>query len=56
MMKLKRDLNTYLIKKLILMINNNTRNKELFPKEVPKLTPKQKLIKVDFMEHWLKIL
>tara|TARA_B100001964_G_scaffold57681_1_gene65326 strand:- start:2509 stop:3264 length:756 start_codon:yes stop_codon:yes gene_type:complete len=45
-----------LIKKLTLMINNNIRDKELFPKKVPKLTPEQKLIKDDFMEHWLKVL
>ena len=38
------------------MIKNNINKKNLFPKEIPKLTSEQKLIKDDFMEHWLKVL
>lgn len=38
------------------MISNNINNKNLFPKKIPELTKEQKLIKDDFMEHWLKIL
>ena len=35
---------------------NNTDKQNLFPKKIPKLTAEQKLIKDDFMEHWLKVL
>ena len=38
------------------MIENNTNKKNLFPKKIPKLTSEQKIIKDDFMEHWLKVL
>ena len=38
------------------MIDNKINTKNLFPKQIPKLTPKQKLIKDDFTEHWLKVL
>ncbi len=38
------------------MINNNLNKKSLFPKKIPPLTSEQKLIKDDFMEHWLKVL
>jgi len=56
MMKLKKDLNILWTKKLILMINNNINKKSPFPKKIPELTSKQKLIKDDFMEYWLKVL
>ena len=35
---------------------NNTDQENLFPKKISKLTAEQKLIKDDFMEHWLKVL
>ena len=38
------------------MINNSTNNKNQFPKKISELTREQKLIKDDFMEHWLKVL
>ena len=38
------------------MIDDKINNKYLFPKKIPKLTAEQKLIKDDFMEHWLKVL
>ena len=38
------------------MINDKINKKYLFPKKIPKLTSEQKLIKDDFMEHWLKVL
>ncbi len=38
------------------MINKNINKQDLFPKEVPKLTEKQKIIKDNFMEYWLKVL
>ena len=38
------------------MIDDKINNKYLFPKKIPKLTSEQKLIKDDFMEHWLKVL
>ena len=38
-------------------MNNKILNrKSLFPKILPELTEEQKLIKNDFMEHWLKVL
>ena len=38
------------------MIKDKKNKKNLFPKQIPKLTSEQKLIKDDFMEHWLKTL
>ena len=38
------------------MIDDKINKKYLFPKKIPKLTSEQKLIKDDFMEHWLKVL
>ena len=38
------------------MIENNLNKKSLFPKKIPELTSEQKLIKDDFMEHWLNVL
>ena len=38
------------------MIDDKINKKYLFPKKIPKLTAEQKLIKDDFMEHWLKVL
>ena len=38
------------------MIDNKINKKNLFPKQIPKLTSEQKLIKDDFMEHWLKVI
>jgi len=38
------------------MINKMSSKKDTFPKILPELTNEQKLIKDDFMEHWLKIL
>ena len=38
------------------MINKNNDKRGIFPKEVPYLTAEQKLIKNDFMEHWLQVL
>ena len=38
------------------MIDDKINKKYLFPKKIPKLTFEQKLIKDDFMEHWLKVL
>ena len=38
------------------MIDNKINKKNLFPKQIPTLTPKQKLIKDDFTVHWLKVL
>ena len=35
---------------------NNTDKQNLFPKKIPKLTAEQKLIKDDFMKHWLEVL
>ena len=38
------------------MIDDKINKKYLFPKKILKLTSEQKLIKDDFMEHWLKVL
>ena len=38
------------------MNNKMSSKKKSFPKIIPELTNEQKLIKDDFMEHWLKIL
>jgi len=38
------------------MINKYNDKRGIFPKVVPYLTPEQKLIKDDFMEHWLQVL
>tara|TARA_B100000700_G_C15027178_1_gene848784 strand:+ start:1175 stop:1903 length:729 start_codon:yes stop_codon:yes gene_type:complete len=38
------------------MNNKMSSKKNSFPKIIPELTNEQKLIKDDFMEHWLKIL
>ena len=38
------------------MIENNINKKHSFPKRIPDLTAEQKIIKDDFMEHWLKTL
>ena len=36
-------------------MSNNINQKRRFPKEVPILTPEQKIIKDDFMKFWLKV-
>jgi hypothetical protein len=38
------------------MNNKMSSKKSLFPKVLPELTNEQKLIKNNFIEHWLKIL
>ena len=38
------------------MNNKMSSKKNSFPKIIPELTNEQKLIKDDFMEHWLKVL
>ena len=38
------------------MIDDKITKKNLFPKQIPELSSEQKLIKDDFMEHWLKVL